>query len=75
MVPGLNCLVACGIFPDQGSNPCPLNWQVDSDPLYHQGSPKWSAFIPDWMKRDAIERYDEVRASQVALVVKNLLPM
>ena len=21
---------ACGIFPDQGSNPCPLHWQVDS---------------------------------------------
>ena len=26
----LNCSVACGIFPDQGSNPCPLHWQVDS---------------------------------------------
>ena len=22
--------VACGIFPDQGSNPCPLRWQADS---------------------------------------------
>ena len=21
---------ACGIFPDQGSNPCPLHWQADS---------------------------------------------
>ena len=30
---------ACGIFPDQGSNPCPLHWQVDSQPLHHQGSP------------------------------------
>ena len=30
---------ACGIFPDQGSNPCPLHWQVDSQPLRHQGSP------------------------------------
>ena len=29
---------ACGIFPDQGSNPCPLNWQADSQPLRHQGS-------------------------------------
>ena len=27
---GLCCSVACGIFPDQGSNPCPLHWQVDS---------------------------------------------
>ena len=27
---GLSCPVACGIFQDQGSNPCPLHWQVDS---------------------------------------------
>ena len=32
--------VACGIFPDQGSNPCPLHWQADSQPLHHQGSPR-----------------------------------
>ena len=31
---------ACGIFLDQGSNLCPLHWQVDSLPLSHQGSPK-----------------------------------
>ena len=30
---------ACGIVPDQGSNPCPLHWQADSQPLRHQGSP------------------------------------
>ena len=30
---------AYGIFPDQGSNPCPLHWQADSQPLRHQGSP------------------------------------
>ena len=30
---------ACGILPDQGSNPCPLYWQADSQPLHHQGSP------------------------------------
>ena len=29
----------CGIFPDQGSNSCPLHWQADSQPLRHQGSP------------------------------------
>ena len=29
---------ACGIFPDQGSNPCSLHWQADSQPLHHQGS-------------------------------------
>ena len=27
---GLSCSAACGIFPNQGSNPCPLHWQVDS---------------------------------------------
>ena len=30
---GPSCSVACGIFPDQGSNPCPLRWQADSQPL------------------------------------------
>ena len=27
---GLSRSAACGIFPDQGSNPCPLHWQADS---------------------------------------------
>ena len=39
MVHGPRCSAACRIFPDQGSNPCPLHWQVDSSPLRHQGSP------------------------------------
>ena len=26
----LSCSAACGIFPDQGLNPCPLHWQADS---------------------------------------------
>ena len=34
-----SCSAACGIPPDQGSNPCPLHWQADSQPLRHQGSP------------------------------------
>ena len=36
---GSSCSAACGIFPDQGSNPCPLHWQADSQRLRHQGSP------------------------------------
>ena len=36
---GPSCSAACGIFPDQGSNPRPLHWQADSQPLHHQGSP------------------------------------
>ena len=36
---GLSCSTACGLFLDQGSNPHPLHWQVDSHPLYHHISP------------------------------------
>ena len=42
---GLSCSVAHGIFPDQGSNRCSLHWQVDSQPLHHQGNPIGS-FLP-----------------------------
>ena len=38
MAHGLSCSEARGIFPDQGSNLCPLRWQVDSL-LHHQQSP------------------------------------
>ena len=36
---GPSCSAARGIFPDQGSNPCPLHRQADSQPLRHQGNP------------------------------------
>ena len=42
---GPSCSAACGIFPDQGSNPCPLHWQADSQPLCHQGSPNFVFFF------------------------------
>ena len=42
---GPSCSAACGIFPDQGSNPCPLHCQADSQPLHHQGSPFFLNFI------------------------------
>ena len=41
---GPSCSAACGIFPDQGSNPCPLHQQADSQPLRHQGSPHYTYF-------------------------------
>ena len=44
---GPSCSVACGIFPSQGSNPCPLHWQADSQPLRHQGSPCILSFFFD----------------------------
>ena len=43
VVHGLSCSVARGIL-DHGTNTCPLHWQADSYPLYHQGSPKRGAF-------------------------------
>ena len=42
---GHSCSAARGIFPDQGSNPCPLHWQADSQPLRHQGS-RQDTYIP-----------------------------
>ena len=36
---------ACGIFPDQGSNLCPLHRQADSQPLRHQGSPLITCYV------------------------------
>ena len=51
---------ACGIFPGQESNSYPLHWQVDSQPLDHQGSP------------GNLLEMKVFGASQVALVVKKL---
>ena len=49
---GPSCSAACGIFPDQGSNPRPLHWQADSQPLRHQGSP-WLCFLKrSWVACD-----------------------
>ena len=52
---GLSCPVACGILPDQGSNPCPLHWQADSQPLRHQGSPVFWDF--DWALFKSIDQF------------------
>ena len=46
----LCCPEACGIFPDQGSNPCPMHWQADSSPLDQRWS-LWMIFLncPGWL--------------------------
>ena len=36
---GFSYCTACGIFPDQGSNPCLWPWHLAYLPLSHQGSP------------------------------------
>ena len=45
VVDRLSCSTACGVIPDQGSNPCLLRWQADSLPLSPQGSPHSYFFI------------------------------
>ena len=40
----LSCSMACGILPGQGPNLCLPQWQVDSLPLSHQGSPLLQGF-------------------------------
>ena len=47
---GPSCSAACGIFPDQGSNPCPLLWQADSQPLRHQGSPLHGFYLANFVE-------------------------
>ena len=50
---GPSCSMACGIFPDQVLNPCPLHWQADSQPLRRQGSPKMSfLYMCVWRERE-----------------------
>ena len=39
---GLSCSVACGIFPDQGSNLCPLHWQAILNHCATRGVPIFS---------------------------------
>ena len=39
------CHMGCGIFSDQGLNPCPLRWQVDSKLLDHQRSRSISLYM------------------------------
>ena len=45
---GPSCSAACGVFRDQGSNPCPLHWQADSQPLRHQQSPGAQVCLPSY---------------------------
>ena len=66
MAHGLSCSAACGIFPDQGSNPCPLHWQVDSQPVRHQGSPL-GHFYSRWRAHRPASRPQEARCRELWL--------
>ena len=52
----LSGLGAGGIFPDQGSNPCPLYWQADSYPL-DQGSQVGMILIPPQKNKWFLETF------------------
>ena len=54
---GPSCSAACGIFPDQDSNPCPLHWQADSQPLRHQGSPAHILIGFFWFSVDGLQEF------------------
>ncbi|XP_059986368.1 ETS translocation variant 2 isoform X3 [Lagenorhynchus albirostris] len=60
--------VACGIFLVQGTNPCPLHRQEDSQPLRHQGSPK-EVIFNEYSQRAAMDlwNWDEASAQEVPL--------
>ena len=70
---GPSCSAARGILPDQGSNPCPLHWQADSQPLRHQGSPYVRISLCSYpffdFKVDSIEK----KIIMTGLVVKLLI--
>ena len=63
MAHGPSCSVACGIFPDQGSNPCLLHWQADSQPLCHQGSP--IACFLDWQAERGLRKVESDEQGQL----------
>ena len=59
VVTGLSSFSTCGMFLDQGLNPCPLRWQVDSLALHHPGSPACKLLIPTfWWKNRGWVHYD-----------------
>ena len=66
---GPSCSAACGILPDQGSNPCPLHCQAGSQPLRHQGSPRYHLW---WLVLTHLNLLQQ--AKKDALLVLSLLP-
>ena len=73
---GPSCSTACGILPDQGSNPCPLHWQADSQPLCHQGSPELKLFNNKLRGYKALglrNTYQEIKMTSFTIIYTGLL--
>ena len=70
---------ACGILPNQGSNPCPLHWQADSQPLRHQGNPKGDFLRPGCLvwdsERECFPELSGTSASLAITVGSDCLPL
>ena len=54
---GLSCSEACGIFPDQGSNPCLLHWQADT---FLKGEKALRVFFPLCGKAVEMKWYEQI---------------
>ena len=67
---GFSCSAPCGIFPDQGLNPCPVHQQVNSYPLDHQGSPESKILNVHWLQSTEVINGGD-RMLDVARLIKN----
>ena len=64
--PRLSCSVACGVLVlHQGSKPCPLHWNADSQSLDHQGSFSWRAFYCQYIKFKEMGTHSSIPAWEV----------
>ena len=59
----------CGIFPDQGLNPCLLHWQVDSFPLSHQESPSFILLRNNTVHFLKMEKYNVFNIFMIIKVI------
>ena len=46
VVDQLSCFAAYGLFPDEGSNPRPMHWQANSQPMDQEDLNQWTRRKP-----------------------------
>ena len=73
----LLCPVACGIFTDQGLDPCALHWQMESYPLDYQGSPRNDlvllkiAYLEDKLNTQNLRKCGQTGTTRLNEVARN----